>query len=115
MGFADTIRLLASLIVLGCSIAGRIAENAFGNDKNRIANAISLRSALGLKTRAARRCYGMAKVGPAFHGGMPGEPIWSLHWRRHSASRRLPPWPARPRAIATASYVPPINFCAFGF
>src|SRR6516164_11552328 len=63
-GFADTIRLLASLIVLGCSIAGRTAENAFGNDKNRIANAISLRSALGLKTRAARRCYGMAMVGP---------------------------------------------------
>src|SRR5262249_18843900 len=34
-GFADTIRLLASLIVLGCSIAGRTAENAFGKDKNR--------------------------------------------------------------------------------
>jgi hypothetical protein len=63
-GFADTIRLLASLIVLGCSIAGRTAENAFGDDKNRIANAISLRSAFGLKTRAARRCYDMAMVGP---------------------------------------------------
>src|SRR5262249_16272471 len=31
---------------------------------------------------------------PAFRGGMPGEPIWSLHWRAHSASRRLPPGPS---------------------
>src|SRR5215469_10242753 len=46
-GFADTIRLLASLIVLGCSIAGRTGENAFGKRRNRIANAISSRGALG--------------------------------------------------------------------
>src|SRR5262249_4788411 len=32
-GFADTIRLLASLIVLGCSIAGRTAENEFATTK----------------------------------------------------------------------------------
>jgi len=63
-GFADTIRLLASLIVLGCSIAARTAEHAFGKRKNRIANAVSLRSALNPTTRAARRCYGMALVGP---------------------------------------------------
>src|SRR5262245_20138461 len=31
---------------------------------------------------------------PAFRGGMPGEPIWSLHRRRHSASRRPRPWPS---------------------
>src|SRR5262245_36935386 len=52
-GFADTIRLLASLIVLGCSIAARTAENAFGKRKNRIANAISLRRALSPKRRCA--------------------------------------------------------------
>src|SRR5262249_29774433 len=63
-GFADTIRLVASLIVLGCSIAARTAENAFGKRGNRFANAISLRRALNHKTRAARRCYGMALVGP---------------------------------------------------
>src|SRR5215471_10364650 len=34
-GFADTIRLVASLIVLGCSIAARTAENAFGKRKKR--------------------------------------------------------------------------------
>jgi hypothetical protein len=64
MGFADTIRLVASLIGLGCSIAARTAENAFGKRGNRFANAISLRRALNHKTRAARRCYGMALVGP---------------------------------------------------
>src|SRR6516225_1323092 len=93
MGFADTIRLVASLIVLGCSIAARTAENAFGKRKKRDRERRHLRRALNHKTRAARRCYGMALVGPSFRGGMPGEPIWSLQWRAHSASRRHAPWP----------------------
>src|SRR5262249_56376900 len=63
-GFADTIRLLASLIVLGCSIAARTAENAFGKRGNRFANAISLRGALGPAKHAARGGYGMAMVSP---------------------------------------------------
>src|SRR5215510_3415124 len=92
-GFADTIRLLASLIVLGCSITGRTAENAFGNDKNRIANAISLRSALGLKTHAARRCYGMAMVDP----GIP--------WR-HAGWANLVVALARTFCVAPAAAVP---------
>src|SRR4029450_6796305 len=91
-GFADTIRLLASLIVLRCSIAGRAAENAFGKSKNRIAtaNAISLRSALGFKRALLGAVMAWQWSVPAFRSGMPGEPIWSLHWRVHSASRAGP-------------------------
>jgi len=64
MGFADTIRPLASLIVLGRSTAGRTAENAFGKRGNRFANAVSWRGALGPAKHAARRGYGMAMVRP---------------------------------------------------
>src|SRR5262249_46937247 len=87
-GFADTIRLLASLIVLGCSIAARTAENAFGKRGNRFANAISLRGAPARQSTLLGAVMAWQWSAPAFRGGMPGEPIWSLHWRRHSASRR---------------------------
>src|SRR5262249_56794373 len=63
-GFADTIRPLASLIVLGCSIAARTAENAFGKRGNRFANAISLRGALGPAKHAARGGYCIGKGSP---------------------------------------------------
>src|SRR6516164_958011 len=101
MGFADTIRLLASLIVLGCSIAGRTGENAFGKRGNRVANAISLRGALGPQRTLLDAVMAWRWSAPAFLDGMPGQPIWSLQWRRHSASRRPAAWPARPRPIVT--------------
>src|SRR5262244_2226155 len=107
-GFADTIRLLASLIVLGCSIAARTAENAFGKRGNRFANAISLRGAPARQSTLLEAVMAWQWSAPAFRGGMPGEPIWSLHWRAHSASRRLPPWPSPqdptlPNAIGAAA------------
>jgi hypothetical protein len=92
MGFADTIRPLASLIVLGCSIAGRTGENAFGKDKNSVANAISLRGALGPQRTLLDAVMAWRWSAPAFLDGMPDEPIWSLQWRAHSASRRRAPW-----------------------
>src|SRR5215831_9268554 len=100
-GFADTIRLLASLIVLGCAIAGRTAENAFGKRGNRVANAISLGRALGPQRTLLDAVMAWQWSAPAFHDGMPGQPIWSLQWRAHSASRRPAPlrsesrWPRR--------------------
>src|SRR5262245_42301388 len=93
-GFADTIRLLASLIVLGCSIAGRTAENAFGNDKTGSRTPSACAARLASKGALLGAVMAWQWSAPAFRGGMPGEPIWSLHWRAHSASRRLPPWPS---------------------
>src|SRR5215467_13547863 len=87
-GFADTIRLLASLIVLGCAIAGRTAENAFGKRGNRVANAISLGRALGPAVHA----YGMAMVSP----GIP---------RRHAGAANLVVAMARPFCVAAARAV----------
>jgi len=88
MGFADTIRLLASLIVLGA----RLPE---GPLRTRSANAqTGLRTPSACVERSARQSTLLDAVmawqwsGPAFHHGMPGQPIWSLQWRRHSASRR---------------------------
>src|SRR5215469_8730599 len=86
-GFADTIRLLASLIVLGCAIAGRTAENAFGKRGN------SLRTPSAWAERSAPLCTLMAWQwsAPAYLDGMPGQPICSLQWRAHSEPRRLAP------------------------
>src|SRR5215471_17989692 len=98
MGFADTIRLLASLIVLGCSIAGGLAENAFATTKTGSRTPSACAARLASKRTLLGAVMAWQWSTPAFRGGMPGEPIWSLRWRRHSASRRLPPWPG---AIAT--------------
>src|SRR6476661_8827004 len=91
MGFADTIRLLASLIVLGA----RLPE---GPLRTRSANAeTGLRTPSAGVERSARQSTLLDAVmawqwsGPAFHDGMPGQPIWSLHCRGHSASRRPAP------------------------
>src|ERR1700758_3538735 len=87
MGFADTIRPLASLIVLGA----RLPE---GPLRTRSANAeTGLRTPSAGVERSARQSTLLDAVmawpwsGAAFHDGMPGQPIWTLHWRRHSASR----------------------------
>jgi hypothetical protein len=92
MGFADTIRLLASLIVLGA----RLPE---GPLRTRSANAeTGLRTPSACVERSARQSTLLDAVmawqwsAPAFHDGMPGQPIWSLHCRGHSASRRPVPW-----------------------
>src|SRR6202030_1205990 len=92
MGFADTIRPLASLIVLGA----RLPEGLL---RTRSANAeTGLRTPSAGVERSARQSTLLDAVmasqwsGAAFHDGMPGQPIWSLHCRRHSASRRPAPW-----------------------
>src|SRR5499427_7531759 len=83
-GFADTIRLLASLIVL-------VPEGLL---RTRSANAeTGLRTPSAWAERSAPLCTLMAWQwsAPAFHDGMPGQPIWSLQWRAHSEPRRLAP------------------------
>src|SRR5258708_35875254 len=87
MGFADTVTPLASLIVLGA----RLPE---GPLRTRSANAeTGLRTPSAGVERLARQSTLLDAVmpwqwsGPAFHDGMPGQPIWSLQCRRQSASR----------------------------
>ena len=65
--------------------------------KNGIANAVTCagRSTTKRALRGAVMAWHWSV--PAFRGGMPGEPIWSLQWRAHSASRRRAPWRSKSR------------------
>jgi hypothetical protein len=95
MGLADTVTPLASLIVLGARLPEGLLSTRSANP------ATGLRTPSACVERSARQSTLLDAVmawqwsAPAFHDGMPGQPIWSLHCRRHSASRRLPPWRAR--------------------